>query len=331
MFKALIIGDVHYRAGNPRSRLDDYQEAITAKLLECFELAQEHKVDVILQPGDLFDSPGLAWDTVKQLALVLKKAPCPFLTIPGTHDTWAHNLSTLYRTPFSFLSALEIIHDVTEERGQGAVTINDVIITGHGYNHETDTATGTHQFMPGTWSEKSFSIHLVHAMLLDHVPVEGMKHTLISQVDTTADVIVAGHIHYGLGNSYVYQRDDDVLFINPGALCRKEASLIDMERTVQVALLTVKDGQATAELIPLTSARPGHEVLSREHIESAQEMESRIDEFLKLLASEGEAKFLEVREIVEDLAARESIPAEVKSEALRRIGAAREALGGEAS
>ncbi len=327
MFKALIIGDVHYRAGNPRSRLDDYQEAITAKLLECFELAQEHKVDVILQPGDLFDTPGVSWDTVKQLALLLKQAPCPFLTIPGTHDTWAHNLSTLYRTPFSFLSALEIIHDVTEERGQGVVTINDVIITGHGYNHETDTAAGTHQFMPGTWSEKSFSIHLVHAMLLDHVPVEGMKHTLISQVDTTADVIVAGHIHYGLGNSYVYQRDDDVLFINPGALCRKEASLIDMERTVQVALLTVKDGQADAELIPLKSARPGHEVLSREHLEEAAERENRINEFLRLLASEGEAKFLEVREIVEDIAARENLPEAVKTEALRRIGEAREKLG----
>ncbi len=96
---------------------------------------------------------------------------------------------------------------------------------------------------------------------------------------------------------------------------------------MQVALLTVKDGQATAELIPLKSARPAHEILSREHIESAVERESRIDEFLKLLASEGEAKFLEVREIVEDIAARDNIPANVKRDALRRIGAAREKLG----
>ena len=120
---------------------------------------------------------------------------------------------------------------------------------------------------------------------------------------------------------------DGVLFINPGALCRLSAHVAEMERPVQVALLTVENGQATAELIPLKSARPGHEVLSREHIESAAERESRIDEFLKLLASEGEAKFLEVREIVEDIAARDNIPADVKQEALRRIGAAREKLG----
>ena len=66
----------------------------------------------------------------------------------------------------------------------------------------------------------------------------------------------------------------------------------------------------------LSLSRPGHEVLSREHIEAAAERESRIEEFLQLLASEGEAKFLEVREIVEDIAARDNISADVKQEAV---------------
>jgi len=187
------------------------------------------------------------------------------------------------------------------------------------------------QFSPRIWVDGAFQIHVVHSMLLDKQPGFDMRHTLISEVKTPAQVIISGHEHTGFG---IVRRESDesgVLFINPGALCRLSAHVAEIERTVQVALLKVKDGQAAAELIPLKSARPGHEVLSREHIEAAAERESRIDEFLKLLASEGKAKFLEVREIVEDLAARESIPAEVKSEALRRIGAAREALGGEAS
>ena len=324
MFKALIIGDVHYRSGNPKARLDNYQEAITAKLLETFDLARENKADCILQPGDLFDTPGVAWDTVKQLALLLNNSPCPFLTIPGTHDAWAHNLSTLYRTPFSLLSALSIIQDVSEQE----FSCNGVIITGHGYDHETDTVAGAHQFAPSIERfGDHFHVHLVHAMLLDHVPIEGIKHTLISQVETTANIIVAGHVHCGLGRGHIHRRKDGVLFINPGALCRLSAHVAEMERTVQVALLTVQDGQADAELIPLKSARPGHEVLSRAHLEAAAERENRINEFLWLLASEGEAKFMEVREIVEDIAARDNIPAAVKAEALRRIGEAREKLG----
>jgi exonuclease SbcD len=96
---------------------------------------------------------------------------------------------------------------------------------------------------------------------------------------------------------------------------------------VHVALLTVEDGKCEAELIPLKCAAPGHEILSRQHLEAEAERNDRLEKFLGLLASEGESKFLEVREIVENIAAREQLPGEVKAEALKRIGEARERLG----
>ncbi len=159
---------------------------------------------------------------------------------------------------------------------------------------------------------------------MDHSPGFEMRHTLISQVETTAQVIISGHEHIGFG---IKRRDDGVLFINPGALCRLSAHHAEIERSVQVALLTVDGSKFEAELIPLKSAAPGHEVLSRAHLEAEAERNDQLEKFLGLLASEGEAKFLEVREIVEDIAARENLPEAVKAEALRRVGAAREALG----
>jgi exonuclease SbcD len=165
-------------------------------------------------------------------------------------------------------------------------------------------------------------------MLMDHSPGFDMRHTLISQVETTAQVIICGHLHTGFGNSYIYRRDDDgVLFINPGALCRLSAHATEIERTVQIALLTVENGQAEAELIPLKSAAPGHEVLSRAHLEAEAERSERLERFLNLLASEGEVRFLETREIIDEIAARENILGEVKVEALKRIARAREELG----
>ena len=86
------------------------------------------------------------------------------------------------------------------------------------------------------------------------------RQTLISEVKTSAQVIISGHEHTGFG--IVKRERGGVLFINPGALCRLSAHVAEIERPVQVALLTVKDGQATAELIPLKSARPAHEILS---------------------------------------------------------------------
>lgn len=339
-FKAIITGDWHFRGTNPRARTDNFQEALIEKLLEVFQLARLHKADAIICPGDILDSPNTAWGTVSALIRVIKAAPCPILTIHGNHDIWSGNPGSKYRTPYGLLSSTGFLWDVEEqEYCEGGSGGNDasggVVVTGCGFDVNTDTRTdeGAAQFWPETpdhYFKGTFHIHLVHSMLLDKPPgFEGMRHTLISQVKTSAHVIISGHEHTGFG---IIQRDPDAdggtLFINPGALCRLSAHESEMERTIGVALLTVKGGQASAELIPLKSARPGHEVLSREHIESAQEREGRIGEFLRLLAAEGEAKFLEVREILEDIVAREQLPEAVKMEALRRVGVAREALLG---
>jgi len=329
MFKAIVTGDLHFRGTNPRARLDNFQEALGAKLLEVMFLAREHKADCILIPGDIFDGPSTSWGVVADLIQILKSAPCPVLSIHGNHDIYGQNPATRHRTPYGLLSKIGFLWDVEDSEFTGEVEKDGqiVLITGCGFDTSTDTKTpeGMRQFSPRIWVDGAFQIHVVHSMLMDRAPGFDMRHTLISQVKTTAQIIISGHEHVGFG--IVRRESDGVLFINPGALCRLSAHVAEMERTVQVALLTVKDGQATAELIPLKSARPGHEVLSREHIEAAAERESRIDEFLKLLASEGEAKFLEVREIVEDIAARDNLPEAVKAEALRRIGEAREKLG----
>lgn len=367
-FKAIVTGDWHFRGTSPRARLDNFQEALTAKILEVYDLARTHRANVIIVPGDLLDSPGVSWSTVTDLALLLTQAPCPVITIHGNHDIWAGNPASKYRTPYGFLERLGLIHDVggggpgseyqvhgNRARAGCFDEKEEVWITGAGFTVDTDTDSEAgrlqyvpHPHHPGAYMPGErlggFFIHLVHSMLLDKPPsFEGMRHTLISQVKTSAHVIISGHEHTGFGvrmSGTTGVPDGGTLFVNPGALCRLSAHEAEMKRDVGVALLTVsgegagKTGAAgrdrrdvDARFIPLTSARPGHEVLSRKHIESAVEREGRIEEFLQLLAAEGEAKFLEVREILEDIAAREELPDGVKMEALRRVGAAREKIG----
>lgn len=323
MFKAIVTGDLHYRGTNPRSRLDNFQESIGSKLLEVLSLAREHKTDCIIIPGDIFDGPSTSWGVVADLIQILRSAPCPVLTIHGNHDIYGGNVISKHRTPYGLLSKIGFLWDVEDSDFQGP---ENVIITGCGFTTDTDTKTdaGRLQFSPRLWVEGAFHIHVVHSMLMDRAPGFDMRHTLISEVKTSAGVVISGHEHTGYG---IKERGDGVLFVNPGALCRLSAHVAEIERPVQVVLLKIENELFNAELIPLKSARPGHEVLSREHIEQANERNQQIDEFLRLLASEGESKFLEVREIVEDIAARDGIGSDVKGEALRRIGEAREKLG----
>lgn len=95
-----------------------------------------------------------------------------------------------------------------------------------------------------------------------------------------------------------------------------------------VELWDVGEPVIETTLIPLECARPGHEVLSRAHIEQAADREARMGEFLGLLANEGEAKFLDIQAMVEGIAKSEGLGKDVVDEALRRIAGAREALGG---
>lgn len=326
----LIVGDVHWRGVSPRGRLDNILEALTAKLREVFELALEYGVLAILQPGDLTDSPGISFSTLGDLMDVLKRAPCHFLTIPGNHDIYGANATSLIRTPLGLLQRISYVENVAVKPvdfdcDESPIPVN-IMITGHGYDAETDTDKT--QYCPIEILPGYLNIHLAHGMLLERAPGHDMRHTLLSEIPLLPNpphVLICGHDHTGFGIKQVGK----TLCINPGALCRLSASATEMERPVQVALLEITEsGQARAKLIPLKSAKPGHEVLSREHLDAEAVREERMSAFLGLLAEEGEARFLETREIIDDIARREKLPGLVVKEALDRLGRAREELGG---
>lgn len=333
--KILITGDIHFRSMNPVGRKDIYMDAVLTNLDEVMYLARQHTVDAILIPGDLFDSPSVSIPSAVRLGIALQGAPCPVLTIPGNHDIFAHNLESLPRTPYGMLSAFGLIRCVHGEGnayGYGMMAGGmGVSVSGHGFDNQTDVDLG--QYAAPDDSDNAtvdVRIHMVHGMLLDKSPGFDMRHTLVSQLanipqERQPHVLVCGHNHSGLAIQQV--PGTRTLVINPGALERLSASMEEMERPIQVALLSVSShGKCSAQYLPIKSAQPGHMVLSRDHIEAATAKNQRLEHFLSLLSSEGEVKFLEVRDIVSDIAARENLPENVQAEALRRIGEAREQL-----
>lgn len=322
----IITGDLHYRLQNPKARLDDYLEALDTKISEVYDLARKHKAKAIIIPGDIFDSANTSIPGIWRLAKKLEAKPCPVITVPGNHDSASHNLETIPRTPYGLLRELGYIgcvHDgAWEVSGYGV----DIIITGHGYDTETDNDIT--QYCLSNDVPRGFNIHITHGMLLEKPMMEGVKHTLISDLEKIPEearphVLINGHYHFGLPLVWVGK----TLVINPGALGRLTAHVEEINREVKAALLTINAPEDySAKFIPLESAQPGHVVLSREHIEEAKQRDERLDTFLKLLASEGEQKYLELEEIMSGIAKKENIPEEVIKEGLLRLGQAREII-----
>ncbi|WP_371374478.1 exonuclease SbcCD subunit D [Sporomusa aerivorans] len=310
--KFLFVGDLHLRGTNPRNRIDDYKEAVKAKLREVFSLAEQHEIKAILCPGDIWDRPEVSIGVLVEFMQVFRECPVDFYTCAGNHDIHGYNLDTYDRTSLRLLAELVPKFRVFSE--SQVMVYPDVAITfgpysgridreGHGYD--------TH------WKDEQFKIHITHGMLLDHTPPFD-RFTLIQDVKTTADLVLTGHDHHGFG---IYRRSDGKVFCNPGSLTRISASTGEIERPIQVALIDVLDKQTfDIQLIPLQSAKPGSEVLDRSKIEAEKQRQYAMEEFAALIQTgSGEKVLLNINDIVESIAAKESLAPDVVKKTLEKI------------
>lgn len=334
----LIVGDVHWRSTNPKSRLDNYHEAIRAKILECWEIGREKQVDAILQTGDLLHSPFITYSTLGELMRLIGQAPAPFFAVAGNHDLFEKNPGSLYRTPLGLLYHVGLVNDIAKERQQ----IGDVILSGrHNFSRiDQDPMDYALSFFR---DEEAVHIHQTHGSIVK-AAFPG-PHTLVTDlqdipVDVRPDIIVNGHIHDGMpvydGFGNVRQRGVIVrsdhsagpIIINPGALCRYKADVDEFNRTIQVAVLEIKKSMGEfiykVDMIPLKSAKPASEVLSREHLEAETEQRDMRESFFNLLRQEREEEFLEVTDMIAQIAHKERIDAAVRERALKYIAAAGE-------
>lgn len=310
--KFLFVGDLHIRGTNPRNRTDNYMEAIKQKLYETFNLAIKHDVKAILCPGDIFDRPEVSIGVLIDAMRIFRQCPVPFYTIPGNHDIYGYNLATFERSSLRLLEELVPKVQVVSNEEEPLLHYGPVSISFEPYSSKMDKDGYGYTSQRGL--DAGCHIHVAHGMLLDHTPPFD-RFTLIQDVQTDADIILTGHDHTGFG---VYHRADGKVFCNPGSLMRMAASVNEIERTIQVAI--VDTVTRNIELVPLKCAKPGAEVLDRSKIESDQKRQYAMEEFAALIQTgSGERVLLNIDDIVTTIAAQEQLPPEVVAATLKKI------------
>lgn len=327
MIRLLYSGDWHLRGTSPRNRVDDYKDTVKLKLREVFGLATKWNCKAIIVPGDIWDRPEVTIGVLLEFVAILKESPVAIYTTPGNHDIYGYNLETYNRSSLRLLELLvpqfTVVTDPTARQrfieGDTKLEISftpysgKMDINGYGYNPEgqVENTSGVYR------------IHIAHAMLLDHTPPFD-RFTLIHDAYTTADLVLTGHDHIGYG---VYKRSDGKVFCNPGALMRIAASIGEVERKVQVAIIEVDAMEANIKLIQLRSAKPGDQVLDRSRIAAEKERAYAMDTFSALMQSKtGNAILLDINTIVEAIAAQENTAPNIVKIALELIDEQRAAV-----
>lgn len=289
MIKLLYITDTHGKATSPKSRLDNFPEALINKLKWVGEYAKENNIDAVLHGGDWVDSPDVSEGYIRQMATVFKDYPCPIYGIVGNHDIYGYNPDTFIRTAFGVAEGSGIFtrlysqvpHVIEKEDGV-------VILTGQDAIHDLDKDTDHYYTDSYTQEEYNgkpcINIHIVHGMLVEKKwPM--VSCTVVDDIKDkcNADIILTGHEHTGFG----VLDYPETTFCNPGSLSRVTASVGDVRKDVRMALIKVDGELFDIELVNLPSdiAKPANMVIDRDRLVQEKNSKENLNKFIERVTS----------------------------------------------
>jgi exonuclease SbcD len=321
--KLLYLTDTHIRASSPQNRTDDFVETLKSKFREVNEIVRREMVDAILHGGDFFDIPSPSLAVCADFISLMRDAGVPIYGIAGNHDVFGHNPDTLPRTMLGFMDRIGLVKLI--HPGQPLFLEKNgvkVQVTGQHYHYDLDRRDPRLDYVIDR-VEADVGIHLVHGMLMDRAFIEGVAHTRVDQIlDTKAHLTLCGHNHMG----WPEVKHEGKIFYNPGGFVRLSNHPADAGRTPQVLLLDTTSGELVMKKIKLTTAPPGDECLDRSKHEEMAFMQQRLADFVQGIRAAGDYKVIDIGAIIDEIASRDGLNAEVREEAMKRIAAAQERL-----
>jgi len=248
--RLLLLGDCHFRSSAPARRTDDFFQTQLDKMEQVKKIYVEQRCDAVLQAGDLFDSPKQPMNVLYCLKELLQGSWAgQFYTVPGQHDLYMRDLTSLKRTAVGVLSVGKpgSVNVVGMNGIPGPVYIKeDVCLYGKPYGAKPIKKMET----------DGFHILLAHVSVGPDKLWEG--HDLISPAEYAEahpfDLIVLGDYHYPFE-----ERIGNTVVINPGCLVRLTAGERDIAAHPQVVVFDTETKES--ENIPL-DIKPAKEVFS---------------------------------------------------------------------
>lgn len=323
MFRLLYVTDTHIRGTAPRSRTDDFVQALRDKLNEVIDIAGREKVDAVFHGGDLFDRPDLSPAVVRDFAGLLRRLEVPIYMIAGNHDIYGHNPETVDRSMLGLLDAFGTVRLIRSGEKillrEGGVSVQ---LTGQPFHYDLDRRDPVLDYVVKNETGADYCVHVVHGMVVDRALPDSVPHTLAEDLwSEEVDVLLTGHYHGG----FPIKKKEGRYIVNPGALARINNHPSEISRMPQVALLDFGK-EVSVRLLPLKCAAPGEAVLDRSYLEKAAYREEQMARFFQEVHAH-DFRSLHVQGIVEEIAGAKQVDDDVRHEALRRIAVVQEQLG----
>ena len=321
--KLLWRTDVHLSERNPRSRTDNWREAIMGKLRQVGEIAEKIDAKAVIDGGDFFDikSPSRnSHDLIREVAELHESYPCPVYANVGNHDCVYGDYEYLPQQPLGVLFATGVFkrlydeHDVTFE--DAGVTVRVVGIPYHGTTYDMDRFKSIKK---GTEDHLVVAAHVLASKkggsMFENEDI--VKYDDLLKMNPDVDVWLFGHWHKDQG---VYEKGGKHI-VNVGSLSRGALVQDDMDR--KPCAIELRFGGSCPTDTPIEIIRHDLEIPDATEIfdvqgRERQEMrESVMEDFVsslkQSLVSEGDDNTLQ------SVVAKTDIPDSVRERALRYL------------
>lgn len=229
--KLLWRTDVHLSERNPRSRTDNWREAIMNKLRQVGEIADKIGAEAVLDGGDFFDikSPSRnSHDLIREVAELHAEYPCPVYANVGNHDCVYGDYTYLPQQPLGVLFSTGVFKRLFDEHevtfNKDGVKVRVVGIPYHGTKYDMD------RFKNIKKGDEDYLVCIAHVLaskkggsMFENEDI--VKYSDLEQYDP--DVWLFGHWHKDQG---VTEIAPGKWVVNVGSLSRGALVQDDMDR-----------------------------------------------------------------------------------------------------
>jgi len=291
--KILYTTDWHLCSRCPGKRSqDNFFSLQMAKVDEIIKTAIDNQVTAIIHGGDFFDSPKIDYWLLNIMISkfnLLKEAGIAVCLVPGSHDMYGYNVSSI---PSTAVGAL---------KETGLLTILEGSFLWYGINILAVPATLEHTL-------KSYDALIEGQVVISHnlvtptsVPYD---HILLQNLPGNKIVYLLGHYH-----KYFICKVNDNVFVNTGPLIRTDIS--EQDHAPCAALLTFEDSKIKSiKKLALTSAK--NNVFVKESVE--QKPLDFVDSIRNTTF-----QYCDLFDLTKQIAASVNTPKEIVANALARL------------
>lgn len=320
--KLLWRTDVHLSERNPRSRTDNWREAIMNKLRQVGRIADEIGAEAVLDGGDFFDikSPSRnSHDLIREVAELHAEYPCPVYANVGNHDCVYGDYTYLPQQPLGVLFSTGVFKRLFDEHevtfNKDGVKVRVVGIPYHGTKYDMD------RFKNIKKGDEDYLVCIAHVLaskkggsMFENEDI--VKYSDLKQYDP--DVWLFGHWHKDQG---VTEIATGKWVVNVGSLSRGALVQDDMDR--KPCAIELNFGGSCPTDTPIEIIRHDLDIPSAEEIfdvqgrERAEMRETVMEQFVSALSNTLDLD--DDGNTLESVVAKTDVPDTVRERALRYL------------